>query len=128
MIENEYPTPPWISDTFDVPEGWLQVPPPKDGAEDRVLALDCEMVCKESCCSLRTDESSVRHGKRKRAHKSLYRRLRFGRKAVRSACQAYRANNRLSYPVLRHHQGAVGERINPPNTRCSRRTPGVDHT
>jgi len=47
MIENEYPTPAWVSDVFDIPEGWLQVPAPDDGAQDRVLALDCEMVCKE---------------------------------------------------------------------------------
>lgn len=46
MVENEYPTPSWVSDVFDVPEGWLQVPSPDDGAQDRVLALDCEMVCK----------------------------------------------------------------------------------
>ena len=47
MIENEYPTPAWVSDVFDVPEGWLQVPAPDAGAQDRVLALDCEMVCQK---------------------------------------------------------------------------------
>jgi hypothetical protein len=46
MIENEYPTPRWVSDVFDVPEDWLQIPTPNGDAQDRVLALDCEMVCK----------------------------------------------------------------------------------
>lgn len=82
MIENEYPTPGWVSDVFDIPEGWLQVPAPDDGAQDRVLALDCEMVRKKFCRCRVTDETAVHHGKREGANESVYRRLRFWRQTV----------------------------------------------
>jgi hypothetical protein len=82
MIENEYPTPAWVSDVFDVPEGWLQIPAPDDGAQDQVLALDCEMVCKKFRRSPVTDEIVVYYRKRKRAGESLYHRLRFWKQTV----------------------------------------------
>lgn len=128
MTENEYPTPRWVSNVFDVPEDWLQVPAPDDGAQDRVLALDCEMVCQKFSSSLVTDEILVHHRKRKGADESLHHRLRFWEQTVRSACQAYCTNNRLPYPVLRHHRGEARQCINPADTRSSRCAPGVDHT
>jgi len=73
MIENEYPMPSWVSGTFDVPEDWLQVPVPKDGAEAQVLALDCEMTCKKvllQFCPLTRLQSITKI--RKRVDKSLY--------------------------------------------------------
>ena len=82
----------------------------------------------QSCCSPFTDEILVYHRKWKRANESLYHRLCFRKQTVRSACQAYRTNNRLSYPVLWHHRGEAGQCINPPNTRCSRCTPGIGYT
>ena len=46
MIENDYPVPSYIADTFEKTSDWVEVPEP--GAEDqrqaRILAIDCEMV------------------------------------------------------------------------------------
>ncbi|KAI0697772.1 hypothetical protein BC835DRAFT_1269867 [Cytidiella melzeri] len=44
MIENDYPIPSYIADTFEKPEGWIETPEPSgDIADARILAIDCEM-------------------------------------------------------------------------------------
>jgi RNA exonuclease 1 len=44
LLENEYPVPTWMSQASQLNDEWLQIPEYKGDGEDRVLALDCEMV------------------------------------------------------------------------------------
>ena len=44
MLENEYPMPSYLSDTFEKPAGWMESPQYVPGSPSRVIALDCEMV------------------------------------------------------------------------------------
>lgn len=54
MIENDYPIPSYMADTFQKPPGWVETPeykpePLDDGVDrpkQRIYALDCEMVCR----------------------------------------------------------------------------------
>lgn len=48
MIENDYPLPSYVADTFEKPEGWVETPQPSNESstdkQPRILAIDCEMV------------------------------------------------------------------------------------
>lgn len=49
MIENEYPLPSYIAETFEKSDGWFETPQPSDdaitsGKQPRIFAVDCEMV------------------------------------------------------------------------------------
>ena len=48
MIENEYPVPSYMAQTFEKPAGWVETPQPSDTSlahkVPRVFAIDCEMV------------------------------------------------------------------------------------
>lgn len=45
LLENEYPVPNYISESSQLSGEWIQSPE-YIGEEVKVLALDCEMVCK----------------------------------------------------------------------------------
>jgi RNA exonuclease 1 len=52
MVENDYPVPSYLAETFERPPGWVETPQPvepsvlnagQQGAP-KILAIDCEMV------------------------------------------------------------------------------------
>ncbi|KIP03467.1 hypothetical protein PHLGIDRAFT_130123 [Phlebiopsis gigantea 11061_1 CR5-6] len=47
MLENDYPMPSYVADTFEKSEGWIETPQPStnitEGKQARILAMDCEM-------------------------------------------------------------------------------------
>ena len=49
MLENDYPVPSYIAETFEKTEGWVETPKPSDESlahkSPRIFAIDCEMVC-----------------------------------------------------------------------------------
>jgi RNA exonuclease 1 len=51
MLENDYPLPSYLADTFQKPPGWVETPQPHDDSllsqkktQPKVYAIDCEMV------------------------------------------------------------------------------------
>lgn len=49
MIENDYPVPSYMADTFEKSAGWVETPAsseeaPSTGRQPRIFAIDCEMV------------------------------------------------------------------------------------
>lgn len=47
LLDNEYPVPNWMSEASQLGDNWIQVPEHSGNEPDRVLALDCEMVCRQ---------------------------------------------------------------------------------
>lgn len=56
MLENDYPMPSYIAETFEKTEGWVETPKPSEESlahkSPRVFAIDCEMVriLFSTCC------------------------------------------------------------------------------
>lgn len=59
MLENDYPMPSYIAETFEKTEGWVETPQPSEESlahkSPRIFAIDCEMVrllciCARSRC------------------------------------------------------------------------------
>lgn len=51
MVENDYPIPSYMADTFQKPTGWVETPEPLQESllslnkvKPKVYAIDCEMV------------------------------------------------------------------------------------
>lgn len=80
MIENDYPLPSYLADTFEKSEGWIETPEPSDTISStseggpRILAIDCEMVCRvfsQLLIALTLLSAKVSNGSRERASASL---------------------------------------------------------
>ena len=105
--------PSYMADIFEKPPGWVETPDapkaslltePTAGQQDRIFAIDCEMVCVRIpflCHPLDLNTGVlVLDRRRQGAHQGVHHRLQYRSCPVRSTCQAIEACARLPNTVM----------------------------